>query len=175
MNQVDWFREKAEKNICTISYSNRSSRFNQAIATFSDLIHDPALALPATVSTQNESTGHDGVFLVDLGEISAYVAEWRPTILRYKKSSKKLPDAEVMNFGISKGITRDRTLILATDPIENWLKTRELLKTDSASGFYVAATRARFSIAIAVKKAGKLHSSLHPEFGTNIRLWIAPK
>lgn len=175
VQQVNWFREKAQENLCDVSYSSETSRFNQSIATFSDLIHDPELALPPTTSLQNEITGHDGVFLVDVDEIAAYVVEWQPTILRYMKSEKQLPVAEVMNYGVAKGITRDRTLILATGPVEKWLKTKELLKTASASGFYVAATRARFSVAIATKKASHLHASLHPDFGDGVKLWVAPK
>lgn len=175
VQQVNWFREMEVKGLCGVTYADVTSRFNQTIATFSDLIHDPELVFPSTVSCQNKTTGHDGVFLVDQEEIAEYVAQWQPTILWYMRSKKQLPVAELMTYGVSKGITRDRIIILATGPVEKWLKSKETLKTDSASGFYVAATRARFSVAIATKKASKLHASLHSDFGDGIELWVAPK
>ncbi|MGP9608427.1 hypothetical protein [Glutamicibacter sp. AOP33-2CA-4] len=168
---VEWFREKESQEICRITYSDETSRFNQAIASFSDLIHDPELNLPATTSVQEDETGHDGVFLVDTADIPDYVATWTPTILWSRRSQRELPAAELMTFGSSKGLTRERVLILSTGPITKWLKTKDLLAASSACGFYVAATRARFSVAIAVDRANRVHGMLHPDFAANVMLW----
>ncbi|MCW4467260.1 hypothetical protein OK351_17405 [Glutamicibacter sp. MNS18] len=172
---VEWFREKENQEICSITYSDETSRFNQAIASFSDLIHDPELNLPATTSVQEDETGHDGVFLVDTADIPNYVATWNPTILWSRKSQRELPSAELMTFGSSKGLTRERVLIVATGPIGKWLKTKDLLAASSACGFYVAATRARFSVAIAVDRASRVHGMLHPDFAGNVKLWTPPE
>jgi len=168
---VEWFREKERQGLCTITYSDKTSRFNQSIASFSDNIHDPQLNLPATTSVQDDVTGHDGVFLVDMTDVPSYVARWSPTILWSQKGRRELPIAELMTFGTSKGITRERVLIIATGPIGKWLKTKDLLAASSACGFYVAATRAQFSVAIAVDKASKVQGTLHSDFARNIHLW----
>jgi DNA helicase-2/ATP-dependent DNA helicase PcrA len=54
-----------------------------------------------------------------------------------------------MNFGESKGLSFDGVLIYPTKPFCNWLKNHlsELAPT-SRSKFYVAITRARYSVGI---------------------------
>lgn len=173
---INWFREKERAGLCSITYSNETSRFNQAIAYFSDQIHDPVLMLPETSSLQSASTGHDGVFLVDEKDLVEYVYSFdpSPTILRYREGSAALPDVEVLNFGVSKGLTRERVLIITTGPIEKWLKQKTLLAAGSAAGFYVAATRAKHSVALLVKNASSLYSKLHPDFTQHVSLWTPP-
>lgn len=171
---VDWFRKQEARGLCKITYSEKSSRFNQIIADFSDLIHDPDLCLPNTQSSSTvAASGHDGVFLINQSDIAQYAAtrDSAPTILQYQKSKRVLPDCEVLNFGMSKGITRDRVIVIATEPIEKWLTHKKLLTQTSAAGFYVAATRARYSVAIAVKDARKTAAKLHADFGETVALW----
>ncbi|MBA9083872.1 ATP-dependent exoDNAse (exonuclease V) beta subunit [Fontibacillus solani] len=54
-----------------------------------------------------------------------------------------------VNFGESKGITFERVLIYPTQPFTQWIKNNnfELLPT-SRSKFYVALTRAQYSVGI---------------------------
>ena len=168
---VDWFREQADTEGCVLAFAETSQRFNQAIARFSDLVHNPALKLPETTGAFSELSLHDGVFLVDDDHLDAYVARWEPTLLRSRSSLRELPVAEVLTFGASKGLTRDRVAVLSTDPIRKWLKTKTVLKDHSAAGFYVAATRARYSVALVVPKAARLHEQLHEDFGNLVGLW----
>lgn len=168
---VDWCREMEIQRKCKVTQSSETSRFNQRIADFSDQIHDPKLNLPKTVSTQTQDTTHDGVFLLDSSEMQAYVNQWNPTILWSRSSQRTLPEAESMTFGRSKGITRDRILIVGTAPIGKWLKSKDLIPPKSASGFYVATTRARFSVAIAMDKASKTYDKLHPDFSNTVKYW----
>ncbi|MGR6090795.1 hypothetical protein ACU4IU_09555 [Brevibacterium sp. CSND-B09] len=172
---MHWFREKNDAGVCDLTFNETTTRFNQAIASFSDLIHDPALELPATTSTQTEETGHDGVFLVDDSDLSLYVTAWdtSPTILWARSSQRKLPKSELLTFGGSKGLTRDRVVIVATStgPICKWLKKRELLTPSTACGFYVAATRARYSVALVTKNAARLYGQLHQDFAGQVSLW----
>ncbi|MFT3663027.1 MAG: UvrD-helicase domain-containing protein [Gordonia sp. (in: high G+C Gram-positive bacteria)] len=170
---VEWFRNQSDAGLCRIVPSDVTTRFNQDIANFSDLIHDPALNLPCTISRQVEVTGHDGVFLVDDLHLLAYAANWpeSPTVLWSRKSNRLLPDGEVQTFGKSKGITRDRVIIVATGPVVDLLKSHKPLAAKSACGFYVAATRARHSVAIVTKNAAKVYSLLHPDFQGKISLW----
>lgn len=172
VEQVEWFRDREAKNVCDLVFSSETRRFNSKIAIFSDLIHDPELNFPPTVSVQDCVTEHDGVFLVDVADIDVYVSEWSPLVLRYSRSADSTwPEGEKLNFGISKGLTRDRTIIFVTGPIEKWLKGKELLKPDSACGFYVAATRARYSVALAVKNASRLYLQIDPVIQQTIQLW----
>jgi len=171
VNLVKWFREREADGICELTFTETSKRFNHTIARFSDLIHDPALGLPATAGSFVETSEHDGLFLIDDDHIEEYARQWKPTLLRVMTSNRNLPDLEVINFGVSKGITRDRVAILTTDPIRKWLANKTLLADKSASGFYVASTRARYSVALVVPKADRLYSRLHDDFSGIIQLW----
>jgi len=171
VNLVTWFRERATAGICDLTLAETSQRFNPAIARLSDLVHDPALALPATLGAFSGTSDHDGVFLVDDTHLDEYVQEWQPTLLRAMVSTRALPEAEIFNFGTSKGITRDRVAILTTSPIRKWLLSRELLAAKSAAGFYVAATRCRYSVALVVPQAKKMSTHLHAEFCALVQLW----
>ena len=53
------------------------------------------------------------------------------------------------NFGKSKGLTFNRVLIYPTNPIKNWIKDNNIeLASTSRCKFYVAITRARYSVGI---------------------------
>lgn len=172
VEQVNLFREMERKNICDLSFSSETTRFNQKIANFSDQVHDPALKFPLTTSLQDEITGHDGVYLVDLDDVDSYMDKWSPTILRYKGSATaNWPTGESMNFAVSKGLTRDRVMVFTTGTIDKWLCDRTLLKPDTACGFYVAVTRARYSVAVAVKDASKVFSKLDESLALLVDPW----
>lgn len=172
---VTWFRRQADKGLCDVIPQTTTSRFNQLIADFSDLIHDPVFMLPSTSSTQSKITDHDGVFLVDQDDLESYLDQFsrRPTILRTSAAGPLMPEGEVLNFGTSKGITRDRVAVMATKPIGDLLTKRKLLAPKSAAGFYVAVTRARYSVAIVIKDASRVHDTLHSEFAGRVRLWTS--
>ena len=54
-----------------------------------------------------------------------------------------------MTFGSSKGLTFDRVLIYPTKDMEQWFfNHNKELKNQMRSKFYVAVTRAKFSVAI---------------------------
>ena len=58
-----------------------------------------------------------------------------------------------MNFGLCKGKTVPRVLIYPTKDMEKSLKnSKTMLKDQTASLFYVAITRAMYSVAIVVNK-----------------------
>jgi len=170
-NLVSWFRQKAVAGVCKLTLAETSRRFNHTIARLSDLVHDPALSLPATTGAFLETSDHDGVFLVDDMHLGEYVRAWRPTLLRSQVSPRVIPDAEIFNFGASKGITRDRVAILTTLPIQRWLVSRAPLADRSAAGLYVAATRGRYSVALVAPRAKRISSQLHTDFGAIVQLW----
>lgn len=59
---------------------------------------------------------------------------------------------KTMNFGLSKGLTFNRVLIYPTKPMLDWLSGKSKdMKDESLSKFYVAVTRARYSVAFVYK------------------------
>jgi len=143
----------------TSSNMNKSYRSVAAVCTFSDTIHK-GLEIPPTVSGVNEQSlpsavrDHLGVFIVTRADLCAYCERYQPTILRHNQTTE--PDfcfeREAFNFGKSKGMTFNRTLIFPTGTQKKFLKGKPDAfaggTTDKAvNAFYVAATRARYSVA----------------------------
>ena len=140
---------------------NTSYRSNEMICSFSSKLYPEYL--PCN-SNQTAITNHDGVFLVRSADVANYLDIYKPMQLRYDIRTKEIGhNYPVMNFGISKGLSFDRVLIYPTKPIENYLVngTLKILakkkkKTDpdvmeeafDIAKFYVAVTRARYSVAI---------------------------
>lgn len=55
----------------------------------------------------------------------------------------------VINMGESKGLTYDRVLIYSTKSMKSWMENQSKeLKPKTRSQFYVAITRARYSVGI---------------------------
>lgn len=95
-------------------------------------------------SLQRAETEHDGIYLVRPSDFEGYCRRFKPQVLRYQKSLN--PE---LNFGFSKGLGFDRVLIWPTKKIEEYLLDGDLTNIASVKAkFYVAATRARYSVAI---------------------------
>jgi DNA helicase-2/ATP-dependent DNA helicase PcrA len=133
-----------KKNLCKIDYLTDSYRCNQAICDFADQLFMGEIK---TKSYNHSKTGHDGVFLVPENALEEYVALYKPITLRYNKTINTL-GYSAMNFGESKGLTFDRVLIFPNNPIKKFLLSGDLSKIGDIAKFYVAVTRARYSVAI---------------------------
>jgi len=91
-------------------------------------------------------TGHDGIFAVPKQEAAAYVARYKPQVLRYDRRTN-CDGYDAINFGEAKGLTFDRVLIYPHGPLQKLLKTGSFSHiTGSASKVYVGVTRARQSV-----------------------------
>ncbi|MDP2947068.1 MAG: UvrD-helicase domain-containing protein [Nanoarchaeota archaeon] len=102
-----------------------------------------------TTSGNNTETGHDGVFLIRSADVNNYIETYNPVQLRDNIKTHVNDNYRVMNFGESKGLSFDRVLIYPTQPFCNWLfNIHSELAPTSRSKFYVAITRARFSVGI---------------------------
>jgi superfamily I DNA/RNA helicase len=103
----------------------------------------------STKSGNNSISGHDGVFFIKVKDVNVYLDKYNPIQLRDKKNIVINEDYDSINFGESKGLSFERTLIYPTSPMLNWLlnNNSELAPT-SRSKFYVALTRARQSVGI---------------------------
>lgn len=105
-----------------------------------------------TTSGNNNTTPHDGIFFVKKQDVERYLQQYQPIQLRDSKRTNVNENYKVMNFGESKGLSFNRVLIYPTDPILKWLKNNNSdLADTSRSKFYVAITRARYSVGIIVE------------------------
>lgn len=125
---------------------NKTYRNNKAICEFANSIYSN---FKPCEYTDHEATGHDGVFMISEDNVDDYLAKYHPIQLRESRKRKVNLDFPVMNFGESKGLTFDRVIIYPTAAITKWIFNHdEELKAQSRSKFYVAVTRAKYSVAI---------------------------
>ncbi len=123
-------------------------RCNLALCELSDVLFPN---FPQTKSSNTQTTGHDGVFLVRECQVEAYLHVFGPMQLRYSRKTSVSDNAAVINFGESKGLEFERVLIYPTKDFATWLKNRATeLSPDSRAKFYVALTRARSSAGIVI-------------------------
>lgn len=106
--------------------------------------------LPCTTSGNiNGHLEHVGIFLVRTKDVPGYLVKFRPAQLIYNRKTSVDESYFVRTFGDSKGLSFDRVLIYPTGPIVKWLKDNKAdLAPTSRSKFYVAITRARYSVGI---------------------------
>lgn len=105
--------------------------------------------LPKTTSGNSDKPKHGGIFLVKKAEVAHYLKRFNPAQLRYDNRTPVSENYFVRTFGDSKGLSFDRVLIYPTTPVINWLEnSKSELAPTSRSKFYVAITRARYSVGI---------------------------
>lgn len=154
---VDFLRDKLPKKVpidIDETTLNRSHRNSASICAVSSRLFP---ALPASeacecVRCRTASPANAGLFIVRTADYAQYLATVRPMQLRDKITSvgvdKRWP---AMNFGESKGRGFDHVVILPTEPMRSWLADpASALKAQSRAKFYVALTRGRYSVAIAM-------------------------
>ncbi len=148
---VDYFRQiVAARTDALIDEATLSvnHRCNPALCELSDTLFPE---FPPATSSNTQTTGHDGIFLVRESDVAAYLRVFGPMQLRYWRKTPVSDSVAVMNFGESKGLTFDRVLIYPTKDLAEWLKNRATeLKPDVRAKFYVALTRARASAGIVI-------------------------
>ncbi len=144
---IDKFEEWKKAKLCDLEFQTISHRCVQPICDFVDRLHPQ---MPKTTSLNNLVTGHDGVFAVPERYVEAYMRAFEPQTLRYDRKSKNVPGAPI-NYGASKGLTFERTLIFPNGPLRKFLLTGDPRDAGSIAKIYVAITRARQSVAIVIK------------------------
>lgn len=155
INMLDWFKEQEDAGCLTIKHSSDTWRSNQEIASFSDLMFDPELKFPPTVSKQTAISDHDGVFAISIDQVHDYIATYNPVCLRQAITTKVPDGIDAVNFGISKGLTHERVLIFTTGPMKQFLTNGAPLAPKTACGLYVGVTRAVHSVAFVVDQPAK--------------------
>jgi superfamily I DNA/RNA helicase len=143
---LDWVMAKQEAKRVILEERCDCYRSNQQICDFADALFP---SLPKTTSKNDEITAHDGIFSITEDAVLDYIAMHNPIVLRHNKRTNTL-GLPAFNIGAMKGRTFDRVLIFPTDPMKKYLKTQDLSKAGDLAKFYVAVTRARFSVAFVV-------------------------
>ncbi|GBR75915.1 superfamily I DNA or RNA helicase [Candidatus Termititenax persephonae] len=147
-NIVDFIKNECPTANCEPDYItlNKSHRNNQEICIFSSkLFKEYPLTEPCVCpECRNNHPEHTGIFLVRKCDAEKYCKEFRPTILKLRLAI--FPE---WNFGKSKGKTFNNVLIYPTEDMTEWVKNNEtILKFLTRCKFYVAITRARYSVGI---------------------------
>lgn len=135
-----------------------SRRSVQSICDYADDIHfdEGYKKTISTIAEVPECFGdHVGVFCVSESNAIAYINEHKPVLLRHGVSSGKMfneVNVKKINFGKSKGLGFERTIIVPTKPyIKYILGDRAVFdgnkSEESKNKLYVAITRARYSVA----------------------------
>jgi DNA helicase II / ATP-dependent DNA helicase PcrA len=133
---------------------NRSHRNSATICAVSSRLFP---ALPASQACEccrcrSLAPASAGVFILRMADYAHYLATIQPMQLRDKITSAGVDHrSPVMNFGEAKGRGFDHVVILPTQPMRSWLSDPTTkLKAQSRAKFYVALTRGRHSVAIAM-------------------------
>lgn len=117
---------------------NHSYRNNKTICDFSSKLY-PDFSIP--ISKQTTTTEHEWIFLIRSKDAGSYIKKYQPKSLRYKNVKNW-----ELTFWKSKWLWFDRVLIYPTKPIKDYLKDWDINKLTSIAKFYVALTRAKFSV-----------------------------
>lgn len=138
-----------EDNSINIDKDEQSLTINyRCVQPICDLSNALFPKLQKTESGNDNSSNHDGVFLVKPQDLVCYLEKYKPMLLRHDKRTTTPDGHQVLNFGESKGLSFNRVLIYPTGSIKKWIfdQNSELPST-SRSKLYVAITRAKQSVA----------------------------
>lgn len=129
---------------------NKNYRCHPSICKLSNELYPDMIQPESDVEVIAE---HVGVYVVRPDDINQYLKKYSAVQLRWDVRSKQIISGHpVINFGASKGLSFDHILIFPTEKIVEWLCDRsKILEEVTLAKFYVALTRARFSVGIVVK------------------------
>ncbi len=148
VNIWEFFKKLEVEGLVKIERNLVSRRFNWDICCFANAVYPGGDAIETSME---ESTEHDGVFLINETDVKFYIDYFTPQVLRF--DARTAVDHPCMNFGFCKGETFDRVLIYPNGPLNNFILKGKAL--DSPEKYYVGVTRPRYSIAFAMKNLPK--------------------
>lgn len=130
-----------DKETLNVSYRN-----NKDICLYSSSLYEE---YGEVESKQFVVSGHDGIFLVKPDDVDKYLETYKPIQLRDKRTVIVNDEYDAINMGEAKGLTFDRVLIYPTSTMKDWMINHSKeLQPKTKSQFYVALTRAKYSVGI---------------------------
>jgi DNA helicase-2/ATP-dependent DNA helicase PcrA len=148
---MKWVSKLETAHLVDVEVHNHSNRCGQAICDFADALYPEH---SATESRNHISTVHDGVVFLRSSDVEAYSTLFDPQLLVWNVKSKTF-GLSSRNMGDVKGLTFDRVLINPTVTMLKHLQKGDELAGETRAKFYVAITRARYSVAVIVDKPGQ--------------------
>ena len=150
---LNYFLLKEKNKECVIEYSCETRRFNKLICDYVNTIFNDDNKLVPFTKGLSENKENIGVYIINKRDIETYCEYYHPTILRYNsKTTINIKGCKVYNYGASKGMTLDRTILLPPQTIIPFiLKMENISSNQTKSKFYVACTRAKYSIVFAIE------------------------
>ncbi len=162
----DWFKSEERARRLTVGQECKTYRCRPEIAELADSLFATDRGFDLTVSENDTTTDHDGIFLVKSNDVEAYMRIYSPMLLRRTAASgRELNYLEPMNIGVSKGLGRKHVLIYPTTEVKKLLRRGSALEEQAAAYLYVAVTRAEQSVAFILDDPG---GCPHPH-------WLAPE
>ena len=100
------------------------------------------------------NTSHKGVYLIRSQDVELFIKHYPESVqLRWNKTRDVSLLAPVYTYGDSKGLEFDRVLLYPTDSICKWIDNIDFtLKSIPLRYFYVAATRARYTLVFVISE-----------------------
>lgn len=141
-----FFQTMIDSNIVVMNKNLVSRRFNSKICNFANMVYSNENNISTSMK---EITEHDGVFLIKKEDIKLYYDYYEPTVLKYDRRTA-VDEYSSYNFGECKGMTFQRVLIYPNGAFKDFLLKQK--KLNSPQKYYVAVTRAKYSIAFVVDK-----------------------
>ncbi len=144
-----------KRKICDVDIDEttlqKSHRSNKSICDFSSTLYpNYAVCEPCECGNCRDYTeNYEGIFLIRKKDVGVYLRKYKPIQLRWSVATKVNSNFEAYNFGKSKGLSFDRVLIFPTNDMKKWIFDNKYnLKHETRAKFYVAITRAKYSVGI---------------------------
>lgn len=149
---INFFKAKEQQKECIIKYSLKTKRFNNHICNYVNKIFNDGNLVCTDSDNQNEGVSYVGVYVIESKYVNLYCETYHPTILKYNANTvTNVEKCMSFNYGSSKGQTFDRVLIYPISTILPFIiKNGRIEANQTKSKFYVACTRAKFSIVFVV-------------------------
>lgn len=151
---IDYFVSKEKNNECEIEYNQTTRRFNKSICDYVNTIFNDENTISPKIAGLNEDDENVGVFIIDKCDIDTYCNYYYPTVLRYNSSTNvDSKGCRIFTYGSSKGMTLERVIIYPINTVLPFiLKNKEIVSNQTRAKFYVACTRAKYSLVFVVDK-----------------------
>lgn len=152
-----FFENIASKGIAEIRKNLVSRRFNEEICRFANEVYPNENNMTTSMT---DVTIHDGVFLISKDDLEEYYKFFSPVVLRHDKRTDTGRYSSY-NFGECKGMTFERVIIFPNGPFKDFLLKGKALANPQK--YYVATTRAKYSIAFVLDKLPQATEKLRKE------------
>ncbi|MEO7923042.1 MAG: UvrD-helicase domain-containing protein [Chitinophagaceae bacterium] len=149
---IEECKKKIPYDIDETSLGN-SHRNNKIICDYSSKLYNPKEFSPIEpcncAECRNYKIEAEGIFIVREVDVENYLTHHNPVQLRWNSLQEIDTNYNYFNFGESKGKTFDRVIIYPTEKMEKWIYDYKTdLPFSTRAKFYVAITRAKYSVAI---------------------------